>query len=149
MELNTASAAVTFAKKLEDDSRQIYESLSEQSPEWGDVLAAFIRENKRNVGTVDRTYYGVVSDALDTQFAFQGVDTDDYVVKTALPDSPDGIVDVLVSNEETIIAFYRAAAEASRSLLADVPRTFDRVASKRSRRLDVLRDLASEPPLVE
>lgn len=149
MELNTASAAVTFAKKLEDDSRQVYESLSEQSPEWSDTLAAFIRENKRNVGMIDRTYFGVVSDALDTQYAFEGVDTDDYAIVNALPDSPDQIVDVLVSIEETIIAFYRAAAAASRSLLADVPRAFDRIASKRSRRLDVLRGRATESSPVE
>ena len=89
MELNTASAAVRFAKQLEDESRQVYERVAERYPQWESTLAPFIRENKRNVGSIDRAYIGVVSDALDTQFAFEGVDTDDYRVITDLPDSPD------------------------------------------------------------
>ena len=138
MKLNTASAAVRFAKQLEDESRDLYERVSERFPEWQPTLAPFIRENKRNVGSIDRAYIGVVSDALDTQFAFEGIDTDDYEVLTDLPDSPDQVIAVLGSNEETIIAFYRAAADSSRDLLADVPRAFDRIASKRSRRTEVL-----------
>ena len=142
MKLNTASAAVRFAKQLEDDSRDLYERASERYPEWQSVLAPFIRENKRNVGSIDRAYIGVVSDALDTQFAFEGIDTDDYGLVIDLPGAPDEIAAVLAANEETVIAFYRAAAESSRDLLADVPRALDRIASKRSRRAESLRALA-------
>ncbi len=141
MKLNTASAAVRFAKQLEDDSRQLYERALDQHPEWQSTLAPLIRENKRNVGSIDRAYIGVVSDALDTQFAFEGIDTDDYVITTELPGSPSEIVMGLASNEETIMAFYHAAADSSRDLLADVPRAFDRIASKRSRRAEALRAL--------
>ena len=145
MKLNTASAVVRFAKQLEDDSRDLYERVSERYPEWQTDLAPFIRENRRNVGSIDRAYIGVVSDALDTQFAFEGIDTGDYEVITDLPDSPDEVAAVLAANEETIIAFYRAAADTSRDLLADVPRAFDRIASKRSRRADVLAALTDGP----
>lgn len=141
MELNTASAAVRFAKQLEDESRDLYERVSERYPEWQSALAPFIKENKRNVGSIDRAYIGVVSDALDTQFAFEGIDTDDYVLVTDLPDSPDQVLEGLAANEETILAFYRAAADSSRDLLADVPRAFDRIVSKRSRRAEILRVL--------
>ena len=141
MKLNTASAAVRFAKRLEDDSRLSYERVSARHPEWQEALAPFIRENKRNAGSIDRAYIGVVSDALDTQFAFEGIDTDDYEVITELPDSPDQVIAVLAANEETIVAFYRAAADSSRDLLADVPRAFDRIASKRSGRAGALRAL--------
>lgn len=141
MKLNTASAAIRFAKQLEDDSRQLYERVTERYPELRSYFAPYIRENKRNVGSIDRAYIGVVSDALDTQFAFEGIDTDDYGLVTALPDSPDEVAHALASNEETIIAFYRAAADSSRDLLADVPRAFDRIASKRSRRAEALRAL--------
>ena len=141
MELSTASAAIRFAKQLEDESRQVYERVAERYPEWQGTLAPFIRDNKRNVGSIDRAYIGVVSDALDTQFAFEGVDTDDYEIVTDLPDSLDQIVAVLAANKETILAFYRAAADSSRDLLADVPRAFDRVATKRSRRAEILRAL--------
>ena len=109
MELSTASAAIRFAKQLEDESRQVYERVAERYPDWEGTLAPFIRDNKRNVGSIDRTYIGVVSDALDTQFAFEGIDTDDYEIVTDLPDSLDQIVAVLAANEETILAFYRAA----------------------------------------
>lgn len=142
MKLNTASAAIRFAKQLEDDSRDLYERALERYPEWQSVLAPFIRENKRNVGSIDRAYIGVVSDALDTQFAFEGIGTDDYGLVTDLPESPDEIAAVLAANEEAVIAFYRAAAESSRDLLADVPRAFDRITSKRSRRAESLRALA-------
>ncbi len=142
MKLNTASAAVRFAKQLEDDSRDLYECASERYPEWQSVLAPFIRENKRNVGSIDRAYIGVVSDALDTQFAFEGIDTDDYELSTDLPGSLVEVAALLAANEETVIAFFRAAAESSRDLLADVPRAFDRIASKRSRRAESLRALA-------
>ena len=141
MELNTASAAVRFAKQLEDESREVYERVAERYPEWESTLAHFIRDNKRNVGSIDRAYIGVVSDALDTQFAFEGIDTDDYEIVTDLPDSPDQALDGLVANEETILAFYRAAADSSRDLLADVPRAFDRIALKRSQRIEILRTL--------
>ena len=142
MELNTASATVRFAKHLEDESRQVYERASERYPEWQGTLAPYIRENKRNVGSIDRAYIGVVSDALDTQFAFEGIDTDAYEILTNLPDSPDQVVVIMAANEETIIAFYSAAADSSRDLLADVPRAFDRITSKRSRRAEALRALA-------
>ena len=138
MELNTASAAVRFAKQLEDESRQVYERASERFPEWQGTLAPYIRENKRNVRSIDRAYIGVVSDALDTQFAFEGIDTDAYEVLTNLPDSPDQVVVIMAANEETIIAFYSVAADSSRDLLADVPRAFDRIASKRSHRAEAL-----------
>ena len=141
MKLNTASAAVRFAKQLEDDSRQLYERVVDRYPELQLYFAPFIRENKRNVGSIDRAYIGVVSDALDTQFAFEGIDTDDYGIATDLPAWPDEVAPVLASNEETIIAFYRAAADSSRDLLADVPRAFDRIASKRSRRIELLKTL--------
>jgi hypothetical protein len=141
VKLNTASAAVRFAKQLEDESRDLYERVSERYPDWQSALAPFIRENKRNVGSIDRAYIGVVSDALDTQFAFEGIDTDDYGLVTALPDSPGEVAHALASNEEAIIAFYRAAADSSRDLLADVPRAFDRISSKRSRRAEALRTL--------
>ena len=116
--------------------------MSERYPEWQSSLAPFIRENTRNVGSIDRAYIGVVSDALDTQFAFERIDSDDYVLVTDLPDSPGEVIAVLAANEETIITFYRAAVESSRDLLADVPRAFDRITSKRSRRAEVLSALA-------
>ena len=141
MKLNTASATVRFAKQLEDDSRQLYERVVERYPELQSAFAPFIRENKRNVASIDRAYIGVVSDALDTQFAFEGIDTDDYGIATDLPDWPDEVAPVLAANEETIMAFYRASADSSRDLLADVPRAFDRIASKRARRTEVLKTL--------
>ena len=142
MKLNTASAAIRFAKQLEDDSRDLYERVSDRYPEWQPALAPYIKENKRNVGSIDRAYIGVVSDALDTQFAFEGIDTDDYELATDLPGSPVEVVAVLAANEDTIIAFYRAAGDSSRDLLAHVPRAFDRITSKRLRRAESLRALA-------
>ncbi len=143
MELNTASSAISFSGKLEDDSAMLYEEMARRYPEAGETFRAFVRDNKRHKTLVNRVYYGVISDAIEGGFSFEGLDTDDFVVETRFADNIgySEALNTVIEAEERIVAFYRAASEASRSLMADVPRVFNQVVRKRSGRIDKLKSL--------
>jgi len=139
MILHTASEGITFAKKLENDSAEFYESLAGQNAKDAETFLSFAKENKKNIVQVERAYYGVITDAIEGCFAFN-IDPDKYALKTAVKDGA-AYADMLsqaVEIEKTIIKFYNDAAEQSKSLMADVPRAFTIIARKRGSRLEKL-----------
>ena len=69
MSLNTASAAIGFARKLEEESARFYEEMSGRYAKAGDVFSSFTKENRKYVVQIERAYYGVISDALEGCFA--------------------------------------------------------------------------------
>ena len=81
MEINTASAAISLAKKLEEDSAKFYEDLSQRYPKGKDAFLSFVTENRKNVVQIERAYYGVITDALEGCFAFN-MNPDEYTLKT-------------------------------------------------------------------
>jgi rubrerythrin len=142
MILHTASEGITFAKKLENDSAEFYENLARHNAGDAETFLSFAQENRKYVTQVERAYYGVITDAIEGCFAFN-IDPDAYTLKTAVDDGTD-YADALkqaVAIEETIIKFYTDAAEQSKSLMADVPRTFTIIARKRGSRLEKLGSL--------
>ena len=142
MEINTASAAISFARKLEEDSAKFYEDLSQKYPKGEDVFLAFAKENRKNVVQIERAYYGAITDALEGCFAFN-MNPDEYILKTELAEetSLSEALDKAVEIEEKIIKFYSDAADQSKSLMADVPRAFILVVRKRENRESKLRSL--------
>ena len=142
MKLQTASAVISFAKSLEDESAKFYEDLSQRYAEDKDVFVSFAKENRKNVVQIERAYYGVISDAIEGCFAF-GIEPDAYTVETALAEdaSYSDALDKAIELEERIVKFYSDAAEQSKSLMADVPRAFMMVAKKRGNRVAKLRSL--------
>jgi len=145
MEINTASAAISFASKLEEDSANFYEDLHQRYPKSKDVFLTFAKENRKNVVQIERAYYGVITDALEGCFAFN-INSDEYTLKTELAEEasfPDAL-DKAVEIEEKMIKFYSDAAEQSKSLMADVPRAFTLIAMKREGRVSKLKSLLSE-----
>ncbi len=142
MEINTCSATISFARKLEEDSAKFYEELAQRHKKDAEVLLSFAGDNKKNIVHVKRVYYGVISDAIEGCFAFS-INTDDYALKTELAKGasyPEAL-EQAVKMEEKIIEFYSDAAEQSKSLMADVPRAFTTVAKKRSSRILKLESL--------
>jgi len=140
--LNTASEVISFARKLEEESAGLYEALAERWPATEETWLAFARENRKNIVQVERTYYGVISDALEGCFAFS-LDADGYTFPAGLPEKT-GYTDALgqaVAMEEKIIRFYSDAAAQSKSLMADVPRAFALIARKREGRMATLKSL--------
>ena len=138
MKLQTASATISFAKKLEDESAKFYEDLAQRYTEGKDTFLSFAKENGKNVVQIERAYYGVITDAIEGCFAFN-LNPDEYTVKTELAEeaSYSEALDKAVEIEEKIIKFYSDAAEQSKSLLADVPRVFTMIAKKRSSRMSL------------
>ena len=142
MRLNTCSEVISFARELEDGSAELYEDLSQRYPKDGAVFLSFAKENRRNTADIKRVYYGVITDAIEGCFAFE-INPDEYKFDAQLPEKA-GYSDALekaVEIEERIIKFYSDGAEQSRSLMADIPRAFARVAKKRASRVSKLRAL--------
>lgn len=142
MEINTCSAAISFSRKLEEDSAKFYEELAQRHTKDAEILLSFAGENKKNIIQIERAYYGVISDALEGCFAFN-INPDNYALKTELAEGvsyPEALKQA-VELEEKLIKFYSDAAEQSRSLMADIPRAFTIVAKKRSSRIPKLESL--------
>ena len=145
MEINTASATISFARKLEEDSAKFYDDLPQRYPKGKDVFLAFAKENRKNIVQIERAYYGVITDALEGCFAFN-LNPDEYTLKTELAEA-SGFSEALnqaLKIEENMIKFYSDAAEQSKSLMADVPRAFTLIARKRESRELKIKALLSE-----
>ena len=145
MNLHTASETISFARKLENESAKFYQDLALKYTKDKDVFLSFAKENGKNVVQIERAYYGVISDAIEGCFAFN-INPDEYALKTELAEkaSYSDALAKAVEIEERIIKFYSDAAEQSKSLMADVPRSFTMVARKRSNRILTLKSLVGE-----
>ena len=137
MKLNTASAVISFAKELEETSIKYYENLIQKYPQDKEIFLSFIKENKKNMISVQRVYQEVITDAIEGCFSFEGLDTNDYKFNTDLP-TKTNYTEALknaIEVEEKIQKYYSNSAEMSKSLMADIPRVFERIAKKRDRRM--------------
>jgi rubrerythrin len=143
-EIVTASAAMSFARKLEEDSSRYYQALAEKYPQGKDKFLLFAKENGKFITQFETAYYSVISDALEGCFAFN-LNPQKYESKLELPGGA-GYAEALaqaVTEESRMIQFYTEAAEQSRSLLADVPRVFSLIVKKREARKAELNSLLS------
>lgn len=142
MVINTCSGAISFAKDLEIKSSQFYEALSQKFTKDKDLFLSFVKENQEYITQIERAYYGVITDALEGCFSFN-LNPENYNFKTDL-DEKTNYLEVLanaIEIEEKIIKFYSEAAEQSKALMADVPRSFKMVAKRRNNRLLTLKSL--------
>jgi rubrerythrin len=144
MELNTASAVISFARKLEEDGIKLYESLAQKYPQDRQALLAFAGENKKNIIQIERAYYGMITDAIEGCFSFK-IYPEQYRFETGLAGdlSYSDALSQAINIEDRTIKFYSDAAEQSKSLLADIHRTFAMVAKKRSERCSKLKAVLS------
>jgi rubrerythrin len=144
MILQTASEGISLAKKLESDSAQFYEALALKYPQNGEGFKAMAKENKKYVSQTETAYFGVISDAIEGCYAFH-IDPAIYAIniETSGISSYKNALTQALKIEETIIKFYTEAAEQSKSLMADVPRTFSLIARKRGERLSKLKSMIS------
>lgn len=142
MELHTSAETISFAKNLENESARFYEDLSRKYDKDKDILLSFAKENSKYVTIIERAYYGVITDAIEGCFAFD-LNPDDYTFETALAEkaSYSDIVDRAIEMERKIVSFYSVAAEQSKLLMADIPRTFTIIIKKRGNRESILKSL--------
>lgn len=136
MKLNTTSAVISFAKELEDNSVKYYEKLIQKYPQNKEIFLSFIKENKKNIVSVQRVYQEVITDAIEGCFSFEGLDTDNYKFKTEVSTDVNysDVLEKAIKVEEKIQKYYLEVAEVSKSLMADIPRAFERIAKKRDKR---------------
>ena len=145
MELRTTAEVISFAKRLEDESAKFYQDLSQKYSADGDIFLSFATENQKNIVIIERAYYGVITDAIEGCFAFN-VNPDEYTLKIDLAENASyaDAVNRAIEIEIKMVKFYSDAAEQSKSLMADVPRTFTIVAKKKKNRESKLRSLLNK-----
>jgi len=145
MIITTCSGVISFAKELETRSSQFYEYLSQKFTKDKDLFLSFSKENQDYLTQIERAYYGVITDAFEGCFAFH-LNIENYNFKTELNEKANNseALAKAIEIEEKIIKFYTDAAEQSKSLMADVPRTFKLVAKKRENRQSTLKSLLSK-----
>ena len=143
MKLNTMAAVMSFVSKIESDSASFYEGHAEKYPELKDVFLAWARENRKFEKQVKRTYFGVITDTLESNYCFETLDSEKYEFQTTLADGADRseAANRARKIEETIKGFYLEAARLSESLMADIPRLFKKIAKKREERSQSLASL--------
>jgi len=142
MKLNTASAIISFAEKIENESAQFYERLLKRFNKDENVLSSFVKENRKNVVQIKRAYYGVITDAIESCFAFN-IEAENYAINTSWVENISyfDALNKALELEEKIKKFYENAAEQSKTLMADIPRQFMMVAQKRSNRISKIKAL--------
>jgi len=143
MKLNTMAGVMSFVSKIENDSSSFYRNYAEKYPELESIFLSWNKENSKFEKNIKRTYYGVITDTLESNYAFQGLDTDDYNFETQLPENVDSSEAGKKAREieETIKNFYLKAAQLSDGLMADIPRLFRKIAKKREERCQSLESL--------
>jgi rubrerythrin len=131
----TASAIISFAEKLEDDSSKFYEQLAKKYERNEELLFSFADESRKNKVLLVRTYQETITDALEACF-IGGIDMDDYVTKTSLPDEASyaTALKIAIDLEDTASRFYSDSAGRSESMLATIPRALRKVAERRNKR---------------
>jgi len=140
MKLNTMAAVMSFVSKLESDSAMFYQGWAGKFAEIEDIFSAWSKENKTFEKRVKQTYFGVITDAIESTFSFSKLDTSEYEFDTALPEGAD-LQDVKKRAEQieaVLKEFYSGAAQQSEGLMADLPRLFRKIAKKREERLTEL-----------
>jgi len=143
--LITASAAISFHSKLEEQAAKFYETQArnEKYAEGKETFLAFAKENKKHGSMVLTAYRQVITDAMEACFAFTKLNESDYTFSTELPEgaSYSDALKVAMEIEESIYRFCVDAAECSKGLLADVPQAFERLVIKKAKRKQILKSL--------
>ncbi|UCF83536.1 MAG: hypothetical protein JSV50_20605 [Desulfobacteraceae bacterium] len=136
MKLSTMAAVMSYVSKIENASALFYENHAEKYPELKDTFLSWAKENKKFEKNIKRTYFGVITDTLESNFAFEGLDTDDYEIEALLSENANISEETNKAHEieETIKGFYLKAAQLSEGLMADIPRLFKKIAMKREER---------------
>ena len=86
MSINTASAAIIFARDLEQDGAKFYEGLSQKYPQSRDSFLAMARDNRKYVAQVRTAYYSMISDAIEGCFAFN-INPEEFRLKIQLTEA--------------------------------------------------------------
>ena len=143
MKLSTMAAVMSFVTKIEGTSAAFYETFGAKIQEGkggaGEKakFSDWAKENRKFEKMVKQTYFGVITDAIESNFSFGDMDTNDYEIETelALDAGFEEVVKMAGEIESRIKDFYLKGAEVSEGLMADISRVFKKLAKKREERL--------------
>jgi len=136
MELNTVSAVLGFAKKLEDDATKVYAQFAEKYLDKKDFFLALAKEGEKNKTFFSRVYQEIITDAFEACFSCKGIFPEDYETKIEIKKTANLAEDLnmVIEMEEKAVKFYTNAAEQLKSLLKDISRAFEKTAKIRKDR---------------
>ena len=134
MRLKTASETISFLREIETRSAVFYQSMAGLYVEQEAFFLDISKENGKNISNIQRTYFGVITDALEGCFAFD-IDPSEYEIPEVAPKG-DYLDDLKagLALEDGIGKFYVDAAAQAKGLMADVPRVMERIAKRRAER---------------
>ena len=141
MGLRTAASVISFITGIERDSSEFYENWGNRHEELKAAFLGFAKENLKTETNIKRSYFGVVSDALENNFCFKGLEANVEIPSLGDDASPPEILKASISLEDAIRGFYGEASECSKGLLADVLRAMARVAKARGARIERLQSM--------
>jgi hypothetical protein len=142
MELKTASSVVNCIVSLEADCASLYSQCAARFADLKPLFEKLAKGNAKFAKRIKKVYYSSVTDALETNFSFEGLEAD-IVIPGKPPASAQEALAMLLGVENKIQAFYSNAAEQSQVLLADVPKAMQRVAMERKKRIAELEKRAA------
>jgi len=138
--LRTASEVVGFAKDLENELDECADTIGRSWPELAEIASALSIRAGKNVKAIERTYYGGISDALESGFVFQmDVSPLAKACDAQEAETPAEAIRSLVTHCTGTLSFYREAAAQCNRLFTDLSRLFTRIVRERERSLDVVR----------
>jgi hypothetical protein len=142
MKLQTTSEVISLLRELENGSVVFYEALVKVHAQDKEIFFEFVKESKKNITNIERTYFGVITDALEGCFAFD-IEPEQYRFPSCVGESETytAVLSKALDMEKKIIHFYIDAAAQSKSLMADVPRVMERIARARGERQKKLQSL--------
>ena len=135
MELKTTASVINYLSTIEGRSADWYARHAREHPELDKLFSAFAAENKKFAKRLKKSYYSGVTDALETNFSFQGLEAAVIIPDTGESASPAQLLAQSLQLEKSIQSFYRQAAALSKDLLADVTRALERVGRSREDRI--------------
>jgi hypothetical protein len=139
----TASAVMSFAQRLEEDSAAFYRQLAQRWPEHAELFLEFAKECEKSKIHLTRTYQERITDALEACFCFEGMDLESHWAEaaTAADLGLGDAIAVAVGLEDRASVFYQEVAQRSQSLLATIPRAFLRASRVRDKRKSELQSM--------
>lgn len=143
MQLQTTSETISFIRDYENLIAGFYEALAARFTDRAEELNALAADNRKYVTLLERTYFSVISDAIEGGYAFD-MNPDAYQFDATLPADAtlaQGIRQALAL-EQTSIDFYALAAEQSAALMADVPQMMKQIVKKKNRRQETIGQIA-------
>lgn len=148
MDLNTASAVMSFYSRLEERIAGFYSDLaSDDKYSWGrETFLTFAKECRRQREMVLRAYRETITDAFEAGFSFTALDVSDYEMNLELTEdlSFTDILKTAIDIEDKSYKFCNDVSESSGALLADIAQVFEWVAVRKAKRKQILQSLLDE-----